>query len=182
VSELGTAVRQLAASGSLGTASLLFVRLQPRDLEDDALYLATAPLTAVAARVVLEISERAPLVHIRDLRARVARLRALGFQIALDDWGAGYAGLTSFTLLEPEFVKLDRELIFELHLSASKCTIVRSLVEHCHERGKRLIGQGVEKAEEAEVLRELGCDYVQGPLFAEPGAAFRERSRTPSSG
>jgi EAL domain-containing protein (putative c-di-GMP-specific phosphodiesterase class I) len=55
-------------------------------------------------------------------------------------------------------------------------------VEHGHVRGQRLLGQGVQTDAEAEVLRELGCDYVQGPLVAEPGAAFRERSRTPSSG
>jgi EAL domain-containing protein (putative c-di-GMP-specific phosphodiesterase class I) len=170
VSELGRAVRQLCARGSCDQDSLLFVNLEPHDLEDEALYRASAPLTAVASRVVLEITERASLESIRDLRERVARLRALGFRIALDAFGAGYAGLTSFAWLEPEFVKLDRELISELQLSATKRKIVRSLVELWHAMGIRLIGAGVEMAEEASALCELGCDYVQGSLFAETSA------------
>ena len=181
VSELGAAVRSLAASGIRGTDSLLFVNLQPQDLEDETLYQASAPLTAVASRVVLEITERASLEYLRDLRERVARLRALGFRIALDDLGAGYAGRTSFALLEPEFVKLDGELISEIHLSATKRKIVRSLVELCHHLGKRVIGHGVESAEEAAVLRELGCDYLQGPLFADPPNESPEPSSPPSS-
>jgi len=181
VSELGAAVRQLAASGIRGKDSLLFVNLHARDLEDEALYQATAPLTAVASRVVLEITERASLEYIRDLRERVARLRALGFQIALDDLGAGYAGLTSFALLEPEFVKLDSELISEIHLSAMKRKIVCSLVTLCHDMGKRLIGAGVEKVEEAAVLRDLGCDYVQGPLFVEANTNVASSALPPIS-
>jgi EAL domain-containing protein (putative c-di-GMP-specific phosphodiesterase class I) len=61
----------------------------------------------MGGRVVLEITERASLDGVRDVRARVAALRAIGFRIAVDDLGAGYAGLTSFTLLEPDVVKLE---------------------------------------------------------------------------
>jgi hypothetical protein len=70
---------------------------------DSTLYVAGSPFSPLASRVVPEIAERASLDNVASLRERVAELRALGFQIALDDLGAGYAGLTSFTQLERAF-------------------------------------------------------------------------------
>jgi EAL domain-containing protein (putative c-di-GMP-specific phosphodiesterase class I) len=149
--------------------SVIFVNLHPEDLIDDALYEETSQLTAFAHRVVLEITERASLEHIGNVRDRVARLRALGFRIALDDLGAGYAGLTSFTQLEPEFVKLDMELIRGIHQHDMKRKIVRSMVELCHDMGKLIIAEGVEVAAEKQALVDLGCDLLQGYLLGRPG-------------
>jgi EAL domain-containing protein (putative c-di-GMP-specific phosphodiesterase class I) len=148
--------------------SVMFVNLHPEDLVDEALYQTSSPLTPFAHRVVLEITERASLEHIGNVRDRVARLRALGFRIALDDLGAGYAGLTSFTQLEPEFVKLDMELIRGIHQNDMKRKIVRSMVELCHDMGKSIIAEGVEVLEEKQTLAELGCDLFQGYLFGRP--------------
>lgn len=182
VSHIGDAVRRLAATALTSNAdSVLFVNLHPQDIEDDALYDVAAPLTRFAERVVLEVTERASLEGIRDLRERVARLRALGFRIALDDLGAGYAGSTSFTQLEPEFVKLDMELIRDIHLHEMKRKIVRSMVSLCHDMGKCIVGEGVESCEERDVLVELECDYLQGFLFAKPGRAFPPISVPPPS-
>ncbi len=180
VSDIGEAVRRLSAS-TLASAkdSVLFVNLHPQDIEDETLYSPTAPLTRFADRVVLEVTERASLDSIRDLRERVARLRALGFRIALDDLGAGYAGLTSFTQLEPEFVKLDMELIRGIHLHEMKRKIVKSMVRLCHDMGKCIIGEGVESREECDALVDLECDYLQGFLFARPGRAFPPISAPP---
>ena len=91
-------------------SALLFINLHAMELDDDSLISAAAPLSRHAARVVLEVTERAPLEKIRDVTARVAQLRALGYRIAVDDLGAGYAGLTSFAHLEPEVVKVDMSL------------------------------------------------------------------------
>ncbi|HEY3666039.1 MAG TPA: EAL domain-containing response regulator [Polyangiaceae bacterium] len=169
LSELGSAVRRLAARGMADcTDALLFVNLHPEDLRDETLYAEEAPLSRLAARVVLELTERAPLERLRDLRERVARLRALGFRIALDDLGAGYAGLTAFTQLEPEFVKLDMALIRGIHRHDTKRKIVRSMVELCHDMGKRIIAEGVEVAEEQRVLIDLDCDLLQGFFLARP--------------
>ncbi len=182
VSQIGDAVRRLAASALASDAdSVLFVNLHPQDIEDEALYSTDAPLTRFAERVVLEVTERASLEGIRDLRERVARLRALGFRIALDDLGAGYAGLTSFTQLEPEFVKLDMELIRDIHQHDMKRKIVKSMVHLCHDMGKRIVGEGVESCEERDVLVELECDYLQGFLFAKPGRTFPPISVPPPS-
>ncbi|HEX3853501.1 MAG TPA: EAL domain-containing response regulator [Polyangiaceae bacterium] len=167
--ELGGAVRGLAAQGiAAGGDAVFFVNLHPDDLRDENLYDPSAPLTSFAGRVVLEITERASLEQFRDLRERVARLRKLGFRIALDDLGAGYAGLTSFTQLEPEFVKLDMELIRGIHKHDMKRKIVRSMVELCHDMGKLIIAEGVEVPEEQRVLVDLDCDLLQGYLLARP--------------
>ena len=148
--------------------SIFFVNLHPEDLSDEALFDESSPLTPFAHRVVLEVTERASLEHIGNVRERVARLRALGFRIALDDLGAGYAGLTSFTQLEPEFVKLDMALIRGIHLNDMKRKIVRSMVELCHDMGKSIIAEGVEVLEEKQVLVDLGCDLLQGYLLGRP--------------
>ena len=98
VHELGRTVRRQVATRVAGTENslLFFVNLHPQDLTDDELYAPDAPLSYVAKRVVLEITERASLAAIDNLAGRLVRLRAIGYRIALDDLGAGYAGLTSF--------------------------------------------------------------------------------------
>src|SRR5690606_34708408 len=80
--------------------TVLFVNLHTTDLLDPALTSPDAPLSKIAKHVVLEITERASLDAVKDVRSRVAALREMGFRIAIDDLGAGYAGLTSFALLE----------------------------------------------------------------------------------
>jgi EAL domain-containing protein (putative c-di-GMP-specific phosphodiesterase class I) len=151
---------------------LFFVNLHPEDLNDPSLYLADAPLSRASARVVLEITERASLDDIPRLPERIAQLREMGFRIALDDLGAGYAGLTSFIRLEPEFVKLDMCLIRDVHQSDAKHKIVGSMVRLCHEMGKQIVAEGIECQAERDALVELGCDLLQGYYFAKPGKAF----------
>jgi len=168
--DVGRVVRELVALSAHATSdrSPIFVNLHPQDLQDPSLYAANSPLAALAPRIVLEITERASLEQVRDIRGRVARLREMGFRIALDDLGAGYAGLTSFTQLEPEFVKLDMELIRGIHQQEMKQKIVRSLVQLCHDMGKLIIAEGIESIEESDVLEGLDCDLLQGFYFARP--------------
>ena len=167
--DLGRTMRRLTALDLAATEhSVVFVNLHPEDLVDEALFEEDSPLTPFAHRVVLEITERASLEHIGNVRDRVARLRALGFRIALDDLGAGYAGLTSFAQLEPEFVKLDMALIRGIHENDMKRKIVRSMVELCHDMGKSIIAEGVEVVEERQAVVDLGCDLLQGYLLGRP--------------
>jgi EAL domain-containing protein (putative c-di-GMP-specific phosphodiesterase class I) len=174
VMELGTAVRAAAArgAGSAATGALVFVNLHSRDLLDDGLFAPGQPLTEVADRVVLEITERAALDDVEDVRERVARLRKLGFRIAVDDLGAGYAGLTSFVTLEPEFVKLDMSLVRDIDRQPTKRTLVRSVTLLCRELGFQVVAEGVETRAERDAVIECGCDLVQGFLIARPGKPF----------
>ncbi|HMI94357.1 MAG TPA: EAL domain-containing protein, partial [Polyangiales bacterium] len=134
--ELGRRVRDCAALPMADRPECtLFVNLHPHDLTDDALLSLDTPLARIADRVVLEITERVSLGKITDLKARIATLRALGFRLAVDDLGAGYAGLTSFAQLEPEIVKLDMSLVRDVQSSPTKRKIIRSMAMLCHDLG-----------------------------------------------
>lgn len=172
--DLGRTIRDLAALGMAGSAPgcAFFVNLHARDLMDSALLSPESPLSTVADRVVLEITERASLDGVRELRKTLATLRSMGFRIAIDDLGAGYAGLASFATLEPEFVKLDMSLIRGIDKSAVKERLVRSMTTLCKDLGMHVVGEGVETAEERDVLVDLGCDFLQGYLLAKPGKPF----------
>jgi EAL domain-containing protein (putative c-di-GMP-specific phosphodiesterase class I) len=150
----------------------LFVNLHPSDLEDSEIYSDDGALTPFARQVVLEITERAALDRIHELGTRVARLRELGYRIAIDDLGAGYAGLTSFAQLEPEVVKVDMSLVRGIDRSAVKQKLVRSIVALCTELGIHLIAEGIETPEERDTVITLGGDLCQGYLFARPDRGF----------
>jgi EAL domain-containing protein (putative c-di-GMP-specific phosphodiesterase class I) len=174
VHDLGRVIRAKAISPRepLPEGALLFLNLHPSDLLDDDLFLPDGALAAMAGQIVLEITERASLDEIRDVRSRMATLRKLGFRIAVDDLGAGYAGLTSFTLLEPDVVKLDMALVRDVHREPKKQTVVKTMITMCKELGIVVTAEGVETSEERDELERAGCDIMQGYLFAKPGAAF----------
>ncbi len=160
--------------------AVLFVNLNASDLNDAALASATASLSSMADRVVLEITERASLETVSHARSKVARLREMGFRIAVDDLGAGYAGLTSFAQLEPELVKLDMALVRDVHKDPIKQKLVRSMAALCKDMGIAVVAEGIEVAEEREAVVDLGCDLLQGYLLARPGVAFPKLSSTSS--
>ncbi|MGN6109156.1 MAG: EAL domain-containing protein, partial [Kofleriaceae bacterium] len=168
--ELGRRVRGLSAAAFAprGGPLSLFVNLHPEDLADAHLIDDSAPLTRMASRVVLEITERASLHSSPELTARIRRLRQLGFRIAVDDIGAGFSGLTSFTELEPEIVKIDMSLVRDVHQSALKQRTIEALVRLCHEVGAVVVGEGVESQPERDCLVSLGCDLLQGYLLGKP--------------
>jgi EAL domain-containing protein (putative c-di-GMP-specific phosphodiesterase class I) len=172
--QLGRTIRASAAPPveQNPDVGLLFVNLHPRDLLDPSLTSPDSPLSRIAHRVVLEITERASLDEIKDTQSRVARLREMGFQIAIDDLGAGYAGLTSFALLEPEIVKLDMSLVRNVHKQSTKQKLIRSMTSLCKDMGMMVVGEGIENVEERDALLDLGCDLLQGYLFAQPDRAF----------
>jgi EAL domain-containing protein (putative c-di-GMP-specific phosphodiesterase class I) len=171
IPDVGRAVRDRVAAEVRASAddSLIFVNLHSEDLLDPLLYLPSAPLSRLASRVVLELTDRAPVDDVKDVEVRVRRLRELGYRIAIDDVGAGQAGLATLSQLEPEFVKLDISLIRDVHRDSTKQTIVSSLIQLCHGLGKAIIAEGVEREEERAVLVEAGCDFLQGFLFGRPG-------------
>jgi EAL domain-containing protein (putative c-di-GMP-specific phosphodiesterase class I) len=144
------------------------VNVHPLELEDDELYRPLSPLGRRAREVILELTEQTPLTAVADVRARVRRLKELGFRIAIDDLGAGYAGLNSFIALEPDVVKLDLSLVRSIDREPRKRRLVRSLIELCHESDILVVGEGVETEAEQQVLIEAGCDLMQGFGLARP--------------
>jgi EAL domain-containing protein (putative c-di-GMP-specific phosphodiesterase class I) len=152
--------------------SSFFVNLHSRDLMDGSLLSPSSPLSFFAERVVLEITERASLDGVTDVRAKIAELRRMGFRIAIDDLGAGYAGLTSFATLEPDIVKLDMSLVRDVDTNRQKEKVVRSITALCKELGILVVAEGVETVGERDTLVSIGCDLLQGYLLAKPGRPF----------
>jgi EAL domain-containing protein (putative c-di-GMP-specific phosphodiesterase class I) len=169
--ELGQVVRESIARAreSLGPGPAFFVNIHALELDDERLFSSSSPLSRYAGDVVLEVTERLPLDGIRDLSERVRALRGLGYRIAVDDLGAGYAGLTSFAALEPDFVKLDRELISGLDREPIKRKLVSSMASLCRQLGIGVVAEGVETAAELDAVVGLGCDLVQGFFLRRPG-------------
>jgi len=174
VHELSRLIRERAIEPLDRTeeGTLLFVNAHPFDLLDDNLYDSSAPFARYAKQVVIEITERARLDNVADLFSRIGRLRSLGFQMAIDDIGAGYSGLTSFAHVEPDVVKVDMSLVRGIDESATKQRIVRSLVGLCDDLSVKTVAEGVETEAEHKCCAELGCTWLQGYRFAKPGDAF----------
>ena len=173
---LGQRVRDAAARtvSEAPPGSVLFVNLHASDLMDDTLCSSKSPLSAFADRVVLEITERASLDGVHDAQTKLRELRRMGFRIAIDDLGAGYAGLTSFATLEPEIVKLDMALVRDVDKNPTKEKLVRAMTSLCKELGMMVVAEGVETAQERDLLMEFGCDLLQGYLLAKPARPFPE--------
>lgn len=171
---VGRTVRQLASElmRELDDGIALFVNIHPHDLFDPELFAKRAPLSACAARVVLEITERVSIDSIADVRTRITELKGLGFRIALDDLGAGYAGLSSFAMLKPEFVKIDLSLVRDVDSDPVKQALIRSIVDLGRDLETGVIAECVETAPERETLTTLGCTQMQGYLFARPAMPF----------
>ncbi|MBX7098019.1 MAG: EAL domain-containing response regulator [Myxococcaceae bacterium] len=172
--ELGRAIRREVANtiASTGSTTPVFVNLHPRDLEDEELYSASAPLSKFAGQVVLEITERASLGDVSDFQGRLARLRERGSRLALDDLGAGYAGLSAFAQLRPDVVKLDMSLVRGVDQDVTKQRLVEMVIGLCSGFGILVVTEGIETAQERDTLVRLGCDLLQGYHFARPGPAF----------
>ncbi len=173
--EVGRKIRSRVAADAkdLPEGLLLFVNAHPEDLNDVDLFSTAAPLGEIAHRVVIELTERAPLDQVEGLQERIRQLRDLGFRIALDDLGAGYAGLSSFTLLEPDYVKLDASLIRSIDSSSQKRSIVRAMLQLAtNDLGLIVISEAVETSAERDTLVALGAEMLQGYLFARPSRGF----------
>ncbi|MBX3203543.1 MAG: EAL domain-containing protein [Labilithrix sp.] len=178
--EMGRRVREIAAETfhPADDDTLLFVNLHPSELHDPALFDAASPLGRISKHVVLEVTERSALNDVATTRQRVSELRALGFRIAVDDLGAGYAGLTCFAILEPEIVKLDMSLIRDIETSPVRSHIVDRITRLCHELDMLVVAEGIETVPELGRVITLGCDYLQGYLLGKPGPALVPSSHT----
>jgi len=101
----------------------------------------------------------------------IAEYRKQGFATALDDFGAGYAGLNLLASFQPDFIKLDMELIRGIATSPARQTIVAGVIMMARQLGVAVIAEGVETEAELTALRAAGIQLFQGYLFAKPAVA-----------
>ncbi|MEM9202264.1 MAG: EAL domain-containing protein [Actinomycetota bacterium] len=172
--DLDRRVRTLVAAdaANLPKDALVFVNLLPESLADDELLEGRDDLARYSDRVVLEVTERAPLSAIDDAEERLDTLRKLGYRLALDDLGAGYAGLTSLVAMKPDIVKFDMELIRDIHLDPDRSSLVSAMVVVSHDLGAVALAEGIEAEAEIDHLVGLGCDLFQGFGISKPELPF----------
>ena len=172
--ELSRLCRRRALEGmdrALAPDQLLFLNVDPLDFRDPsfrALELEALPADR-ARRIVIEITERTAITDYPTFRTYLEDLRQRGFRFAVDDAGAGYAGLGSIANLAPDFIKLDLSLIANIDANFMKQRLVQTIVQFANEHGIQVVAEGVEREEELATVRELGVHLAQGFLFHRPG-------------
>ena len=119
-------------------------------------------------RVVIEITELQPIEDHDSFMNAIAYYRSIGFKVALDDLGSGYNGLKIWSEMHPDFVKIDRHFVSDIHLHADKKAFLKSMLSLANSMGTLVIAEGVETEQELKVLIDLGINYVQGYLFKKP--------------
>ena len=118
--------------------------------------------------IVLEILEGLAAENLDDLNHTIFRLKELGFQISMDDFGSGYSSLRMLLQYPSSIIKLDRSLVREMAQSTAKMHFIQSIVFACHQFGKTVCMEGVESAEQNEMIRNTGCDMIQGYYHYRP--------------
>ncbi|MGQ3018675.1 EAL domain-containing protein [Phenylobacterium sp.] len=133
------------------------------------LTLATASAVALPSeRLIFEFTENEQMAEPAHVANIVASYRQMGFGTALDDFGAGHAGLNLLARFQPDIIKIDMELVRTLDESLPKRIIVAGIVRMCAELGITVIAEGIETEGELAALRQIGVRYIQGYLLARP--------------
>ncbi len=119
-------------------------------------------------QVVIEVTENEMISGFNQFNSAIKQLRAAGIGLAIDDFGSGYAGLSLLTRFQPDKLKIDREIVSNIHLSGPKQAIVKSIISCCTDMEIALVAEGIEKIEEWCWLESAGIKRFQGFLFARP--------------
>lgn len=128
--------------------------------------------TSLDARTLrLEITESAIMEQVESALAALARLKALGIRLAIDDFGKGYSSLSYLHQFPCDVLKIDRSFIARIGINGENIEIVRTIVSLAQSLGLDVVAEGVEEEHQLRYLRELGCQYGQGYLFARPLAS-----------
>lgn len=172
--ELAAAAAAIAALPDLPTDCWLAINLSPRLANDGRLsaLLSTAPLQ----RLVLEITEREAIEDFDVLRIALEPFRAAGLRLAVDDTGAGHAGLRHLIGLRPDIVKLDITVVAELKRDSVRGSLAAALVTFARTVGSTLIAEGIEKPDTIALLVDLGIPYGQGYALARPAPLITDVS------
>jgi EAL domain-containing protein (putative c-di-GMP-specific phosphodiesterase class I) len=167
------AITGAVSAGILATGARLSINFLPNAVYSPAACIRLTLKTALESgfpsdRIIFEFTENEEMTDPVHVQSIVESYRKMGFGTALDDFGAGYAGLGLLAKFQPDAIKLDMELIRGVDSSLPRRMIVASLVGLCRDMGIRLIAEGIETEAEYTALRSAGVRYMQGYLFARP--------------
>ena len=159
----------------------LFMNLHPDELaHPDGLVARLTPLAPWSTRIVLEITERSKLQGLDLWEKSVEAVTEMGFSVAVDDLGAGYSSLSVLAELQPRFIKVDMSIVRGVDHEPQKRRLVDLLCRFAEATDALLVAEGVETAEEAEALREIGAHLLQGYLFGRPSLTLPEDKLRPA--
>jgi EAL domain-containing protein (putative c-di-GMP-specific phosphodiesterase class I) len=164
----------VAAMLSGEVSGRVFINISPLTAHDpveavDSTLAALRRAQIPPQRIVFEVTEADHALDTDTLRRALESYRAAGFGVALDDVGAGYSSLNLLHQLRPDYIKLDMELIRNVHADGYKALIAQKILEIARSLGVHTVAEGVETAEELAWVQDHGADYVQGYLIARPG-------------
>ena len=125
-------------------------------------------------RVVIEITELQPVDNFDAFITAINYYRSIGFKVAIDDLGSGYNGLRIWSEVRPDFVKIDRHFVSDIHLNDDKRMFMETLMSLAKNTNTKVVAEGVETEKELDVLTQLGVDLVQGYLFRKPDELITE--------
>ena len=166
--ELAAAEKALAVLDELPDATYLSINVSPSVLASPGLRRLLAGLPT--ERVVVEITEHAPIEDYERLRTGLGPLRELGIRLAIDDAGAGFASLKHILELAPDFIKLDRSLVAGIEKHRSQQALAAGLISFSDKIGATIVAEGIERGPELTTLLKLGVRYGQGYALGRPAA------------
>lgn len=121
-------------------------------------------------QVVIELTENTKTIDYQLLRDATHYYRKMGFEIAINDFGKGFCGLRLWSEIRPEYVKIDKHFIHNIHLDQVKLQFARSIQEIATKSGTHVIAEGIETQDDLMAVRDLGITYGQGYHIARPNA------------
>ena len=139
---------------------------KPGIVEDVAQALAATG--ADPGLIKLEVTESGVMGNVAQALEVMRAFQDLGVRLAIDDFGTGYFSLSHLTRFPFDFLKVDMSFVRAMHDNPENMAIVKTIVGLAHSLGKRIIAEGVETRQQLATLRDLGCHYGQGYLFAKP--------------
>ncbi|PMH43759.1 hypothetical protein BCU68_12980 [Vibrio sp. 10N.286.49.B3] len=116
--------------------------------------------------IIVEITESAAIANLENSRIMLNELASVGIKIALDDFGTGYSSLSLLQQLPLDIVKIDRSFIADIHNQKSSRDIVNAIVMLCHSFSYETVAEGVETKEELNLVKDIGCDLIQGFIYS----------------
>lgn len=172
-----SAYQTLENAGKVVPSALLFVNsIASQYLTPDELLEYSARYASILPRIVIEITEEGVLDP-KALRIKQT-IRGSSGAFALDDYGSGYSNERSLLELSPNYIKIDLSIIRDIDTDANKRKIVSNTVSYAHQRGMKVVAEGLETADEVRTVLSLGVDLLQGFFLAmpqvEPGGASEE--------
>jgi EAL domain-containing protein (putative c-di-GMP-specific phosphodiesterase class I) len=172
---LGAAWKQISHWQQLGIEMPIAVNVSPKSLRDPDLLKQLMALGAQADGrldlLQLEVTESALMEDPEQSHDILSRIRDLGIQIFLDDFGTGYSSLSYIAALPIHAVKIDRSFITRIMQHERHRAVVVAAISLAHSLGMKVIAEGVETADQAKAVIELGCDEIQGFFFSKPVSA-----------